>query len=143
MLATMRWQLTKVRVADIRPEIRHELERAGETVIANALAVPLDVESSPFHKFRHEERSAAEAWLIERRDIAERRERRAERWIGIGSLAAIVAAVAAVLLLIWQNDRWNSEDRPELPAVRFAIPQLWIGISGISLIVAGITPLTL
>jgi hypothetical protein len=37
-------------------------------------------------------------------------------------LAAIVAAIAAVLLLIWQNDRWNSEDRPQMTISRFSIP---------------------
>ena len=59
----MRWRLRKVRVANIPPGIRDELERAGETVIANALAVPMDVPGSPFHKFRFgEEKTAAEAW---------------------------------------------------------------------------------
>jgi hypothetical protein len=113
----MRRRLRKERVANIAPAIRDELERAGEAVIANALAVPMDVPSSPFHKFRFgEERQAAEAWLIERRDIAERKEQRGERWVGIGALAAIVAAGAAVLLLVWQNERWNSEDRPQVVA---------------------------
>jgi hypothetical protein len=110
-------------VANIPQAIRDELERGGETVIANALAVPMDVPSSPFHKFRFgEERTAAEAWLIERRDISERKEQRTERWVGIGALAAIVAAVAAVWLLIWQKERWNSEDRPTLITSGFAIP---------------------
>jgi hypothetical protein len=110
-------------VAKIPQALRDELETAGETVIANALAVPMDVPGSPFHKFRFgEERATAETWLIERRDIAERKEQRAERWVGIGAFAAIVAAGAAVLLLIWQNQRWNSEDRPELIMSHFTIP---------------------
>jgi hypothetical protein len=118
----MRWRLREVRVANIPQAIRDELERAGETVIANALAAPMDVPGSPFHKFRFgEERPAAEAWLIERRDIAERKEQRAERWVSTGAFAAIVAAGAAVLLLIWQKQRWDSEDRPQLVTSGFAI----------------------
>lgn len=67
-----------MRVANIPAAIRDELERSGETVVAHALAVPMDVPNSPLHKFRHEERPAAEAWLTERRDIAERKEQRVE-----------------------------------------------------------------
>lgn len=97
----MRWRLRKVRVAKIRQEVRDELVRSGETTIAHALAVPMDVASSPFHKFRHGEKSAAEAWLTERRDIAERKEQRVERWV---IAAAVFAAIAVVVsLLAW---RW-------------------------------------
>jgi hypothetical protein len=75
----MEWRLKKVRVANIPSALRAELERTGEIVIANALAVPMDVPSSPFHNFRFEDREAAEAWLTERRDIKERKEQAAAR----------------------------------------------------------------
>src|SRR6266446_1603722 len=93
----MPWRLREVRVANIAPALREELERAGESTIAAALAVPMDVADSPFHKFRHEDRAAAEAWLMERRDIAERKEQRVERWVKAAAVFAGLAVVVALL----------------------------------------------
>jgi len=101
----MRWRLRKVRVAKISQEVRDELERSGETVIAHALAVPLDVSDSPLHKFRHEERQAAEDWLTERRDIAERKEQRVElvEW---AILVFVIFGVIVDALLFSQERHW-------------------------------------
>jgi hypothetical protein len=95
----MRWHLRKVRVANIPQPVRDELERAGETVIAAALAIPMDVPSSPYHKFRNEEKTAAEAWLTEHRDLAERKAQCERRWL---IAAAVFAGLAVVVsLLAW------------------------------------------
>jgi hypothetical protein len=96
----MRWWLRKVRVANISPAIRDELERSGEAVLAHALAAPLDTPTSPLHKFRYAERPAAEAWLTERRDIAERKEKRVELVEWAILLFVIVGVVADITLVI-------------------------------------------
>jgi hypothetical protein len=97
----MQARLKKVRVAHITPALRDELERAGETMIAAALAVPMDVPSSPFHKFRYEEKAAAEAWLVEQRDIAERKAQRTERWVKAAAVFAGLAVAVSLLAWLW------------------------------------------
>ena len=88
----MEWRLKKVRVTNIPSALRAELERSGEIVIANALAVPMDVPNSPFHNFRFEDREAAEAWLTER----QRKEQAAARVQWAILFFAILGVLATV-----------------------------------------------
>lgn len=42
--------------------------------------------------------------------------------VGAGTIAAVVAAYAAVVLLVRQTARWNDEDRPRVQASEMEIP---------------------
>jgi hypothetical protein len=98
---TEMWWWRKVRRANISTALRDELERSGEAVLAHALAVPMDVPSSPLHKFRFEERKAAEEWLTEQRDIAERHRQIAET-VEIAILVFVVFGVVLDFLILMQ-----------------------------------------
>ncbi|HTS39089.1 MAG TPA: hypothetical protein VMH84_00920 [Xanthobacteraceae bacterium] len=73
------WWWRKVRWANIPDNLRKELERLGENVVAQAVAHPVDNPSGlPLYGFVHTHNEQTLDWLTERRDIHERREHRLE-----------------------------------------------------------------
>jgi hypothetical protein len=85
----------KVQKANIPPEIRHELERHGELAVQMALTHPFDVPTSPLSSMRHKHREHALAWLVEKREMAERKESRRYLWILLLTVAATAAGILA------------------------------------------------
>jgi hypothetical protein len=61
----------------------------------------MDVPGSPLHKFRYEERPAAEAWLTEKRDLEERNRQRTET-VEIAILVFVVFGVVLDFLIFVQ-----------------------------------------
>jgi hypothetical protein len=82
-------------MAEIPQEVRDELESHGVIAIQVALTHPEDVPTSPLYSMRHEHRHHALAWLAEKREAAERQERRRYFWTLLLTVAATVAGVLA------------------------------------------------
>jgi len=125
------WWWRKVRPAGISDDLRKQLERYGETIIAHALATaPMGLYGGPLYGLLQREHQAALDWLTERRDIHQRREDRLEmvEWailifvvVGViveSGLARLVLAVQHVDDLekkIADLERENADLRAQIP----------------------------
>jgi hypothetical protein len=75
------WNWRRVRYANIPPDSRNKFEQFGENVFANALASgQLSAAYPELGSLQNDDQYRADLgeWLIERRDLAERREQRLE-----------------------------------------------------------------
>lgn len=95
------WWWRKVRHADIPQELRDRFETYGENVLASALAVGANTPGQGVELVGliQQKRREMTEWLMEKRDIAERREQRLEtaEW---AILVFVVIGVFADVLLI-------------------------------------------
>jgi hypothetical protein len=95
------WWLRKVRRANISQELRDDLERFGETVIAGALVLgPHSSDDKPLYALVNNHQPESLAWLTERRDIAERKEQRVET-VEVAVLIFVVVGVIVDVLLLY------------------------------------------
>jgi hypothetical protein len=100
----MKWYWWHVRRAKIERELRNELDLYGETVIAFALGAG----KMPSIKLEFEASGTKDniaAWLIERRDIAER-DRRLSVAVEIAILLFVILGVITDAFLFAQERHW-------------------------------------
>jgi hypothetical protein len=77
------------------------LRGRSEVAIQMALTHPFDVESSPLHSMRYENREYALAWLEEQREAAKQRHSHLHNWTVAAAVAGIIAAITGVIA-VWQ-----------------------------------------
>jgi len=98
------WWWRKVRYANIPAELRDRFEAYGEDVLAHALAVGggSPEQGVELMSLIPQKRAEIMAWLMERRDLAERREQRLETW-ELAILIFVVFGVIADIFLIFKG----------------------------------------
>jgi hypothetical protein len=115
-----------VRWADIPPDVHDFFERVGEYRLREMFSRNLvpDQHDDDLLKIYGDEhlQQQARQWLFEQQDKHDRHNRRLGVLAVLGTVAAIVAAFAGVRLLLEQEARWNSEDRPQLIVSSLQIP---------------------
>jgi hypothetical protein len=122
----MNWHVLRryrVRRANIPRDVRELFERAGERRLRQQFShnlVPDRHDQDLLKIFESEElQQQARRWLFEQED-----KDRLGRFLWNAAMtgAAMVAAAAAVWLLVAQERRWHSEDRPQVLATYLQIP---------------------
>ena len=112
-----RYRVWRVKIA---PHVRELFENAGERRLIQMFSHNLapDPHDQDLVKIFNDEKlqQQARAWLLEQEDRAR---------IGrlLWKIPAVAAAGAAIWLLVVQERRWNSEDRPQLAALYLEIPE--------------------
>jgi hypothetical protein len=122
----MNWHVLRryrLRRANIPRHVRELFERAGERRLRQQFShnLPPDRHDQDLLKIYQDEKLQQQArqWLFEQED-KDRLGRFA--WDVATTGAAVVAAEAAVWLLVAQERRWHSEDRPHVLAIYLEIP---------------------
>jgi hypothetical protein len=124
----MDWRVLRryrVRRANIPRDVRELFERAGARRLTQQFSHNLvpDSHDQDLLKIYQDEalQEQARQWLFEQED-KERLGLGRFFWNAVMTGSAVVAAMAAVWLLVAQERRWHSEDRPKVIATSLQIP---------------------